>query len=408
MEKSSDRLKLCRVVTVPTTFVSLLRHQLKTITENDIDVTIVSSPEGQLDTISRELGIPSHAIEMSRAITPLDDIRSVIRMYRLFRAERFDIVHSSTAKAGLVAALAGRLARVPVRLHTYTGQRWVELKGVRRWAIRLCDRIMALLNTHCYADSHSQRAFLIRDGIVPASKISVLASGSISGVDLNRFDPDAWGGVTAAATRRELGISDDALVILFVGRVNRDKGVIELLSAFEGLRFHDKSRELVLVGPFEPRYDPLPQSVVAGLNNNFRIHLVGRVPDPERYMGMADILCLPSYREGFGSVVIEAAAMGVPAVATSIVGLVDAVEQGKTGLLVASKNVEELRAALATMIRDRGLRRRMGAAARKRARLLFDAAVVNQVVADEYRNMYCPPRPCANAVADSERLKRAA
>ena len=145
---------------------------------------------------------------------------------------------------------------------------------------------------------------------------------------------------------------------------------------------------LVLVGPFEPEYDPLPQSVVDELTTNPRIHLVGRTDQPERYMGAADILCLPSYREGFGSVVIEVAAMGVPAVATSIVGLVDAVADDKTGLLARPKSAYSLRHALSEMILDTELRDRMGRAARERAEQLFDAAIVNQAVADEYRRLH--------------------
>ncbi|MDO8586165.1 MAG: glycosyltransferase [Armatimonadota bacterium] len=386
-----QRLRLCRVVTTPLTFAALLRSQMRTIADNDIECLLVSGLSAELESISRGLSLPCHCVEMSRDISIFQDIKSLFRLYKLFRSERFDIVHSSTAKAGLLVAVAAWLARVKIRVHTYTGQRWVELRGLRRWIVRLCDRIIAILTTNCYADSDSQRQFLISERIIRPSKIAVLASGSISGVNLDRFDSDIWKGPAAADTRSELGVDENATLVLFVGRVNRDKGIVELVSAFTSLDIAGKKVELVLVGPFEPEFDPLPRSVIDELTSNPRIHVVGRTREPERYIGAADILCLPSYREGFGSVVIEAAAMGVPAVATAIVGLVDAVEDGKTGLLAPPKDVDSLRKALSVMIADPELRDRMGRAARERAERLFDAVIVNQAVADEYRRLFSVP-----------------
>jgi glycosyltransferase involved in cell wall biosynthesis len=381
-------LRLCRVVTVPVTFSTLLRHQLKAIADNGISVTLVSSPGEDLDFVCQQYAMPCYPVEMSRQIALFQDVKSLVRLLRLFRSERFDIVHSSTPKAGLLTAIAGWLARIPIRLHTYTGQPWVELHGPLRWVARWADRLIGLLNTHCYADSNSQRKFLIDEGLIQASRISVLASGSISGVDLVRFDPHAWSGEKTLPTRRRLHIAEDALVVLFVGRLTRDKGVVELISAFHSLDLSGKNIELVLVGPFEPDRDPLPPSVLDELSSDPKIHVVGFTRQPEEYMGIADVFCLPSYREGFGSVVIEAAAMGVPAVATSVVGLIDAVVPGKTGLLVPPKDCQALRDALAMLLDDPGLRSRLGQAARVRAQRMFDAAVVDQAVVDEYKRTH--------------------
>ncbi len=359
------------------------------LAENNIAVTLVSSPGEELDFIARQYLMPFQPVRMSRSISPLQDIRSLFHLVRLFKLERFEIVHSSTPKAGLLGAVAGWLTRIPVRLHTYTGQAWVELHGLQRWLVRWSDKVVGFLNTYCYADSFSQRDFLVKEGIVKASKIAVLASGSISGVDLGRFDPELWRGIQASATRQELCIPDNALVILFVGRITRDKGIVELVSAFNSLEVFERKAELVLVGPFEPQRDPLPKSTINELMNHPRMHVIGFTRQPEKYMGIADVFCLPSYREGFGSVVIEAAAMGVPAVVTSIVGLVDAVVQGETGLLVPPKDDQSLRNALFTILVNPELRDRMGTAARLRAQNLFDAALVNQVVTEEYRHVYC-------------------
>jgi glycosyltransferase involved in cell wall biosynthesis len=391
-ENSNDRqrLRLCRVVTVPITFSTLLREQLKVISDNGIQVTLVSSPGEELSSIMGQLyPMRCYPIMMSRAIDPGQDMVSLFRLARFFRLQKFDIVHSSTPKAGLLTALAAWLNRVPIRLHTYTGQPWVEMRGWQRRVARWSDRIIGMLSTQCYADSHSQRDFLVREGLIRDSKIAVLAAGSISGVDLERFNP-----VTRqndrAIVRRELQIDDDALVILFVGRLTRDKGIIELVSVFASIDLTDQKTELVLVGPFEPERDPLPQPILDQLSNHPRIHVVGFSRQPERYMAIADVFCLPSYREGFGTVIIEAAAMGVPAVATSIVGLIDAVAANETGLLVKSKDVQGLREALEVMLRDGEMRTRLGQLARERAQALFNSTVVNQAVADEYFRLAKP------------------
>jgi glycosyltransferase involved in cell wall biosynthesis len=184
--------------------------------------------------------------------------------------------------------------------------------------------------------------------------------------------------------RARLNIPQHATVIVFVGRVTRDKGVAELVDAFVELADEFSTLYLLLVGPFEPELDPLPQRTRASIESDARIQQVGFHTKPEEYLAMADIFCLPSYREGFGTVVIEAGAMGLPTVATSVTGLVDAVRDGETGLLVPARDAKALRAALQALVESVDLRGRMGRAARVRAVREFDAKLVNQAVIDEY------------------------
>jgi len=380
-------VRICRAVTVPFTFDTLLHEQLRYLAEEGMDVTLVSSPGPVLEEIGKSLHLSYHAVPMARKPEPRRDLVSLFVLTRLFRHKRFDIVHSSTPKAGLLTALAGVLARVPVRIHTFTGQVWVGMGGLSRGIMRQCDWLMGRLNTHCYADSGSQRDFLVNEGLIAASRISVLGAGSISGVDLERFNPEVFGGKRAIAPQRELGVSEQSLVILFVGRLTKDKGIRELVSAFRMLQIDGRDVELILVGPFEPERDPLPRETLYELSHNPRIHVVGFSREPEKYMAIADVFCLPSYREGFGSVVIEAAAMGVPAVVSRVVGLVDAVIDGETGLLVSPKEVDALRCALTKMLSAPEIRHRMGRAARERAVRDFDSRIVNRMVAEEYRKL---------------------
>jgi glycosyltransferase involved in cell wall biosynthesis len=253
--------------------------------------------------------------------------------------------------------------------------------------MRRCDWLIGHLNTHCYADSASQRDFLVTEGLVAPSRISVLGAGSISGVNLERFNPKGSEEKRATSAKRELGIFEQSLVIVFVGRLTKDKGIRELVAAFRMLLRDGKDVELVLVGPFEPERDPLPRETLHELSHNPRIHVVGFSREPEKYIATADVFCLPSYREGFGSVVIEAAAMEVPAVVSRVVGLVDAVVDGETGLLVPPKEVDALRGALMKMLSSPEMRHRMGRAARVRAVREFDSRIINRLVLEEYKRL---------------------
>lgn len=378
--------RICRIVTVPITFATLLREQVRRIVEGGLDLTLVSSPSDVLPQLARESGARCHPIAMARGTSPAQDLASLAALTRFLRRERFDLVHSSTPKAGLLTAIAGLLARTPRRLHTYTGQPWVELQGAMRWAAMNADRAVARLDTHLYADSESQRQFLVARRIVPAERVRVLGAGSISGVDLRRFDPDALG-EERQRVRGELVIGRDSLVIAFVGRVTRDKGIRELIAAFRELRGEQPGLHLLLVGPEEPERDPLPAETVEEITSNPQIHSIGFSESPERYLAAADLFCLPSYREGFGSVAIEAGAMRLPSVVTRVTGLVDAVVDEHTGLVVPAKDVGALVSALRRLIAAPDLRRRMGQASRERAVRHFDADFINGLVVAEYRRL---------------------
>ena len=323
-------------------------------------------------------------IDMARTISPLRDIRALCHLYRHFRHARYDIVHSTTPKAVLLCAMAGWLANVPIRMHTFTGQPWVELRGVVRVLAKAADWVTARLNTLNFADSPSQRNFLVSMGVCRSDKIAVIGSGSLAGVNVRRFDREIVQ-KSFQNMRERLDIRDDAVVIVFVGRLVRDKGVVELVHAHRALRMRYANLKLVLVGPQEPERDPLPPEVIELIEQDESIYMVGYTDHPEAYLVGADIFCLPSYREGFGNVVIEAAAVGLPAVGTDIVGLRDAIAHGETGLLVPAKNVEALTDALAQLVDDSTFRQQLGMQAHTRALKLYDSDSVNQLLLDEYQ-----------------------
>ena len=382
-------MRICRVTTVPFVLRHHIGSQIQATIAAGHEVHLISSPasdfEGSSDGDPQFGRARFHPIPIARNLSPLADLRSLLALHRCFREIRCDIIHSVTSKAGLLCALAGFTARVPLRLHTFAGQPWSGRTGPIRWISKVCDWLIARLNTGCYADSESQRAFLIKEGVAQDRHIRVLGAGSIAGVDLVRFSATRFDRKQA---RADLAIPAQAMVIVFVGRISREKGVGELTAAFEQLnQSHPGQLSLLLVGPFETGRNALAPETRQILDHHDAIKVIGYTDKPEDYLAMADILCLPSYREGFGSVIIEAAAMGVPAVATRVTGLVDAVVEGETGLMVPPCDVDALAGALARLRDDAGLRQRMGAAARDRAYRLFDAAVVNQLVIDDYESL---------------------
>jgi glycosyltransferase involved in cell wall biosynthesis len=375
--------RIARVSTVPYFVVSQLGGQIEYLSKTGALVVVVTSAGPELQRLSSE-DISVENIEIPRSISPLKDAIALFQLFLCFRRNHFDIVHSTTPKAGLLCAVAGVLARVPVRLHTFTGQPWVSLTGPHRLLARWADWVIGRLATNCYTDSESQREFLIAEGVVPAAKIGVLGRGSLAGVNLQRFNSARWAESEKMALRRELGLSESGYVILFVGRVTRDKGVGELISAFDAVIQKGFDADLLLVGPLDSERGGMVELTDAVMGGLQRVHRVGYSDCPERYMAIADFLCLPSYREGFGTVVIEAAAMGLPTLGTRIYGLSDAVEDGVTGMLVPPRDSEALANAMLALLEEPDHLASMGQVARARCIEHFDADKVNALVAEEY------------------------
>lgn len=379
-------MRICRIATVPFFLFHHLGEQIAATARSGHEVVLVSSPGEGTAALQSITGVSHYALDISRQISIFRDLVTLLRLLVFFRRQHFDLVHSTTPKAGLLAAIAGRLAGIPVRLHTFTGQAWAERSGWVRWIAKACDRLVVKLNTRCYADSISQRDFIVAEGVARADEITVLGQGSLAGVDFTRFNHHRSG--TAAAVKARLEIPAGARVVGFVGRVTKDKGIQELVAAFDLLAsFGCENVYLVLVGPLEPERDPLPAELVARIHRDKRIRMVGYMPAPEEYIAMFDIFCLPSYREGFGNVVLEAAAMGIPTVGTRIIGLTDAIVDGVTGILVPPKDVGALARALKLVLLDDHLRSRLGSQAESRTATLFDSRKVNAGVLAEYESL---------------------
>ena len=320
-------------------------------------------------------------IPFARKMNPLRDLINLFQLLILVGQIKPLSIHSITPKAGLLAMLAGYLRRVPNRWHTFTGQVWVTRKGWSRFLLKALDRLIVTLATKVFADSESQCRFLVVEGLVDRDGIGMLGAGSIAGVDLQRFKVDP---IARRRLRQQMGAVEEACVFIFVGRLARDKGVFDLVQAFEKMADTVASVEMWMVGPDEEGL--LPSLQLAGSGCLAPIRWLGKTSEPEKYMAAADVLVLPSYREGFGSVIIEAAACGIPAIAYRIDGVIDAVVEDVTGILVPVGSVHDLVAAMNAIHQDDNRRSHLGDCARKRAEQEFSGQVVTAAWLKHYHD----------------------
>lgn len=377
-------MRILRSANTPFFMLHLLGSQMRAEMAAGHEVFVAAGKGDGAEELAAMLGGRLIEIYVPRDIEPLEDLKALWAIYRLMRRLRPDIAHSTTPKSGLLFAIAAFLARVPIRLHTFTGQPWVEMRGLRRFITRAADRLIVMLNTQNYCDSPSQQRLLESEGIAAPGRVRVVGAGSLSGVDTVKFTlPSAS---EREAARASLGLPVGARAIAFVGRITAEKGVVELLDAFDRLKKDMPDLHLFLIGPFDNRAE-LPAEQLQRAQTAAGVHVTGYVAAPRNILAAVDVLALPSYREGFGNVVIEAAVMGIPTVGTRINGLIDAVAEGETGLLVPVRDAAALAEALRKLLTDQALRERMGAAARERAMRLFAADRISTLVLAEYERL---------------------
>lgn len=374
-------IRLVYITTDPSTAHYLLRGQLAFMREAGFDVSVISSPGDDLERVASAEGVRTFAVPMRRAITPFADLAALIRLIRTLRSVRPDIVNASTPKAALLGIVAAAVCRVRLRIYTLRGLRSETTRGVTRMILELMERITSALAHQVVCVSGSLRDEYLRRRLARPAKLRILGRGSSNGIDVSRFPapPDA-----IERVRRDLGLQPGVVTIGFVGRLVRDKGVAELVEAFDALRRRGFAARLVLIGRLE-RGDALPRQIVRRIEASPDITRLDHVDDPRPYYGVFDIVAFPSYREGFPNVPLEAAACSIPVVGFHATGTSDAVVDGVTGSLVPLGDTAALTEALYRYAQDAGLRREHGAAARRRVERDFS----NRVIWGELLSIYC-------------------
>jgi len=355
-------MRLIHITTVPTS-LRFIAGQIDWMRVRGIDVHVISSPGPELEAFGAAHIVPTYPVEMARAITPLKDLEAVKRLARVIRGIDPDIVHAHTPKGGLLGMMAAHAACVPYKIYHMRGLLTLTASGARGKLLGAAETLSCELADLVICQSHSLRDEAIAQNLVGAERSTVLLKGS-NGVDVKRFDPRRF---DQAEIRRELGIPKEARVVGFVGRLVGDKGITELANAWSRISEEPEFQDahLLIVGDYEPR-DPVPEATRTALSRTPRVHMLGWREDTERLYAAMDLLVLPTYREGFPNVPLEAAAMRRPVVATQVVGCTDAVEDGVTGTLVPARNAPELEQAIRTYLLDKTLRKRHGDAGHAR------------------------------------------
>lgn len=364
--------KICFVVAVPITAHAFLKDHIKLLSVK-YDIYLVGNINSDNDIKGLDIA-GWKKIDIERGISVTKDLRSVWQARQYFKLMKFDAVHSVTPKAGLVTALAGKLAGVKHRTHIFTGQVWATSTGLMRWVLKSIDKVIAKCDNHIMVDGKSQRAFLEKEGVLEKGKAEVFCNGSIAGVNSERFVPDA---VARKEEREKVGIKDGMLTYTFLGRLNHDKGIGEIYEAYNRLAAENNDVFLLLVGFDEESYlDKLKDYKNIQEGKNF--HFYGSTPTPEKVLNAGDVFVLPTYREGFGSSVLEAACIGLPCICSDAYGVLDAYIDGETGLQCKVGDAESLYQCMKEMHDNPELRVSMGKRSRERALSEFNVKPISE------------------------------
>ncbi|AYO58823.1 glycosyltransferase family 1 protein [Chryseobacterium sp. 6424] len=356
---------------------------------NGFQVLGVSAPGKELQDVKNEEGIIVVPLNMTRTISPLRDIKSLWDFYRLCKKQKPLIVHSHTPKAGIVGMLGAKLAGVPIRMHTVAGMPLMEATGLKRRLLNIVEKITYAAATRIYPNSTGLYAFIVRHQYAPVNKLKVIANGSSNGIDTAFFSPDLYSDLQKIELHNKLSLGSNNFIFIFVGRLVGDKGINELISAFKQLNGTSAQQvsKLLLVGPFETALDPLKQETLDEIDRNPNILSLGYQPDVRPYLAVSDALVFPSYREGFPNVVMQAGAMGLPAIVTDINGCNEIIEEGKNGTIIPPKDAEALQKAMERMMADPAWRRGLKENARPMIAARYEQQIVWEALLAEYQTL---------------------
>lgn len=370
-------IKIVRATTVPMSLDIFCRGMLSELSKK-YEVVALSSPGVELDNVAEREGVRAIAVPMARRISLKCDLISLCRLIKAFRKEKPTMVHSMTPKAGLLCMIAARIAKVPVRVHTFTGLVFPTATGLKRRILMASDWLTCACATHIIPEGEGVKSDLLNNGITQKS-LKVLGYGNVRGVDLGFYSrrPEVM--------KLAAEIKKDVFTFVFVGRIVRDKGINELCQAMDKLSRTVQAR-LILVGNFEDSLDSISDEARGIIEKNPAIESVGPKYGEEllSYYAASDCFVFPSYREGFPNTVIEAGAMGLPSIVTDINGSREIIHQGESGVIIPSKDADALYEAMMNMVNDNAARDRMADNAREMIASRFEQGFVRKCLYDFY------------------------
>lgn len=379
-----QRKKLVRITTVPLSLEKLLEGQLS-YNSTYFEVIAISSEEERLKVFAQNEGLRYFPLNLTRKITLLKDIIAVIKLYKFLKKEKPAIVHTHTPKAGIVGMMAAWLAGVPSRLHTVAGLPLMEATGFKRTVLNFVEKLTYRFATKVYPNSKGLYDFILSEKFTKPSKLSMIGKGSSNGIDTTYFNPLHYSENDKTTLRNELKIPKNHFLYIFVGRLVKDKGINELITAFSKFAETNDRVSLLLVGPFENDLDPLQNETIRTIEDHSSIYPVGYQNDVRPYFAIADALVFPSYREGFPNVVMQAGAMGLPSIVTDINGCNEIIIHRLNGLIIPPKNLEALAKAMRLLMEDINLYQQLQGNARAQITNRFEQQQVWDALLEEYQ-----------------------
>lgn len=386
MIKNDEKIKYAFLTTVPASLEAFIMPFSDKLNRDKYQITLISNMDDDFIHENSERYICKRH-NLSRGFHFVKTIIGIIQLYKLFKKERYDIIEYATENVAFCASIAGRLAGIPIRLYDHWGARYVGLNGVSKKISIIIEKTTAKCSTDIRQVSNLNKEMCIRDGLYPESKVKVLGKGGTVGVDFCKFDlsrKEEW----RSQVRDEYGISNNALLFGFVGRIQKDKGVNELLDAFKAIVDFNPNCYLMLVGEMDSTI-PVDSEKITWAKNCENVIIVGKVKDVFRYLSSFDVLVHPTYREGFGMVLQEAGAMKVATITTDILGPCEFIENGSNGLLVEAKNVTELREAMLFLLNDASERNRLAENDYDYTKAYFERTImVQRIISDREDIIY--------------------
>jgi glycosyltransferase involved in cell wall biosynthesis len=376
--------KLIRITTAPLSLKYLLPGQMRYMNEHGFEVIMASSDGPEREEVIRNEGCRHQLVPMTRKMTPFADLRALWALYKFFKKEKPDIVHSHTPKAGLLSMLAAKMAGVKIRIHTIAGLRFMTSKGVTRKILVRMEKLTARAATQVWPNSFSLRDYITNNKLVKAAKLEVISLGSSNGINLKRFSPGNLKESKLTEIKALMKYDERLVYFLSVGRIVQDKGIDELLNAFVHVHAINPQTRLVLVGAFEDELDPISNGAREILKTHPGIIQAGWNDGVEYFMHLSNILVHASHREGFPNVLLQAGAMYCPIICSRIEGNIDIVENEKTGLLFDVRNEEQLRQKLEFALSNPGLMKKFAADLRHKIEQHFDQPIIHQELHRRY------------------------
>ncbi|PKD16766.1 glycosyl transferase family 1 [Salegentibacter salinarum] len=378
--------KLIRITTIPLSLEKLLEGQL-TYMNHYYEVTAVAAEKDRLEKYGRKNGVKTFWVEMTRAITPIKDIKAVWKLYNYFKKEEPDIVHTHTPKAGIVGMLAAKMAGVPVRLHTVAGLPLLETTGNKRKVLNAVEKFTYKLATKVYPNSRGLQDIILKEEFANQSKLKVLGKGSSNGIDTGYFNPSQFDEIQKRNKRHLLGIPQEDFIFIFIGRLVSEKGINELVEAFKSLQAENKNISLLLVGPFEKELDPLKEETFKTIQKHEKVFTTGYQEDVRPYLAISNALAFPSYREGFPNVVMQAGAMNLPAIVSNINGCNEIIVEGINGVIIPVKDTSALFTALKLFVENKNYTERLSSNARDEICKYYERKEYWQLLLKEYKSL---------------------